>query len=68
MSTEGMKRTYKVVMEVIKTHEFEVEDVNSPEEAIEIAEQYIADGEEGSISDTEIFETDAYPLDEEDEA
>jgi hypothetical protein len=60
--TEEVKRTYQVELEVVKRHLFVVDDVNSPEEAENMAEEWFEDGEEGAVLETEITASDAYPI------
>lgn len=60
---DEVRRTYTVEMDVLTKHTFVVEDVNSPEEAEAVAEEWLDEGEAGDISDKEVFSCDAYPID-----
>lgn len=53
------KKNYRVSFTVTSTHTYHVPDCNSPEEAISIAEDWFADGEDGLVEDTDIDNTDA---------
>lgn len=55
------KQTYKVVVEEATTREFEVDEANTPEEAMAIVEAWMDDGEEGALICRDIIEIDAYP-------
>jgi hypothetical protein len=44
-----VKKNYKVSITVTSTHEYQVPECNSPEEAESIAEAYFADGDEGDV-------------------
>lgn len=59
-----MKKDYKVTFTVVSTHSYTVQDCNSPEEAESIAETYFADGEDGTIEEQDIQETDVVEDDE----
>jgi len=61
-----MKRPYKVCITEIVVHEYEIDEAVSPEQAEDIALQWLEDGEEGNILSTDIDTTDVVP-DEEDE-
>lgn len=63
MSTE-MKRNYKVFVDVLTTHEYEVEEVNSPEEAESIVEQWLEEGEEGVVAQREVTDMTSFRSDE----
>lgn len=67
MSTEEMKRSYKVDIDVISKHSYVVDDVNSPEEAEAVAEEWLDDGEEGNVTDSEVFSIDTYLVDNEED-
>ena len=54
-----MKKDFRVSFTVTSTHVYHVPDCNSPEEAISIAEDWFADGEDGLVEDTDIDNTDA---------
>lgn len=58
-----MRQEFCVNVTQTKTHAFRVE-ANSPEEAAQIAEQYLEDGEEGTIVESSLEDTDAYPCEE----
>lgn len=66
MSAE-MKRSYQVEIEVLTTHSYIVDEVHSPEEAEETAQQWMEEGEMGEMGDRDIYNVDSYPLDEEEE-
>jgi hypothetical protein len=53
------KKDYRVSMTVTSTHVYHVPECNSPEEAITIAEEYFADGEDGLVEDTDVDSIDA---------
>jgi hypothetical protein len=61
-----MKGTYKVVLNVATDHSYTIDEVNSPEEAIVVAERMFKDGEPGSVTFEDVTSWDAY-LDEEGE-
>lgn len=61
-----MKSAYRVVMEVQETHEFTVDEANSPEEAQSIAEEWFKDGEDGEVISVDIYDTDVFPVPQED--
>lgn len=52
---------YKVTLGVYRTHEYEI-DARTNEEAESIAEQYFADGEEGTVSESNIETWDSVPV------
>lgn len=60
---QEVKRTFQVEIEQIKRHLFIVDDVNSQEEAEEVAEEWLNDGEEGAVIEEEITNYDSYPVD-----
>jgi hypothetical protein len=60
---QEVKRTFQVEIERVKRHVFIVDDVNSQEEAEEVAEEWLLDGEEGAILEEEITAYDSYPID-----
>lgn len=62
---EEIKRTFQVEIEQVKRHLFVVDDVNSQEEAEDVATDWLADGEEGAIMEEDILSTDAYPVENE---
>jgi hypothetical protein len=64
---DEMKQDYQVYIEVVQTHEFVVPDANSPEEAESIAEQWLEDGDQGTVTDRDIYEIDSYPVPSEEE-
>lgn len=64
---DEMKRSYNVDLTVEQTHHYVVDDVNSPEEAEEVAEQWLAEGELGEVTNQDIFGIDTYPVDDEEE-
>lgn len=59
-----MKRNYKVFVDVLTTHEYEVEEVNSPEEAESIVEQWLEEGEEGVVAQREVTDMTSFRSDE----
>lgn len=59
-----MKRNYKVFVDVLTTHEYEVEEVNSPEEAESIVEQWLEEGEEGIVAQREVTDMTSFRSDE----
>ena len=65
--SDEMKRSYQVDIEVLSQHSFVIDEVNSPEEAEEVARQWMDDGEEGAIIDKEVFSVDAYPVENEED-
>lgn len=66
LSTEEVKRSFQVELEVVRRHVFVVEDANSPDEAEMIAEQLLDEGEEGAILEEEITNVDSFPVSKED--
>lgn len=54
------KQTYTVAIERVTNHLFTVSDVNSPDEAVLVAEGLLEDGELGEIIDKEILGSDAW--------
>jgi hypothetical protein len=60
MSVKEVKRTFQVEIERVQTHVFMVEDVNSREEAEAVAEEWLADGEEGTILEEDVLNIDSY--------
>lgn len=61
------KQDFQVTLNVTSTHIYLVPECNSPEEAISIAEDWFADGEEGLIDTMDIDSSDAVPSDGEEE-
>ena len=59
---QEVKRSYQVEVEVITKHLFDIDDVNSPEEAEQMAEDLLEDGDLGSILDKEYINFDSYPV------
>ena len=57
------KKTYQVEIQVLDTYSFTVEDVNSPDEAEEVAQQLLGDSEEAEQVAREIYSIDCYPID-----
>ena len=55
------KKTYKVVINRTTTHEFEIEEMNSPEEAETVAVEWLNDGEEGDVTSSEDEVADVFP-------
>lgn len=60
-----MKQTYKVVMTTQSDVEFEIPECNSPDQAIAIAEEWFADGEDGEVISEDVINADAFPIEEE---
>lgn len=60
---EEVKRSYQVEIEVLTKHVFVVDEVNSQEEAEQVAEEWLEDGESGAVLDREITNMDSYPID-----
>lgn len=54
-----MKSDFKVTFNVTSTHVYHVPECNSAEEAISIAEDWFADGEEGLVDTVDIDSSDA---------
>lgn len=54
-----MKQDFKVTFQVTSTHVYIVPECNSPEEAISVAEDWFADGEEGIIESMDVDNSDA---------
>jgi hypothetical protein len=50
-------------MEVQEIHEFTVDEANSPEEALSVAEEWFRDGEDGEVISVDVYDTDVYPVD-----
>ncbi len=59
---EDVKRSFQVEVEVVTKHIFVVDDVNSQEEAEQVAEDWLEDGEEGAVLDREYTNFDSYPI------
>lgn len=59
---EEVKRTYIVEVEEVRVHQFTVDEANSPEEAEGIAEEWLEDGEDGTILEKELTNFDSYPI------
>lgn len=59
------KSNYTVFIDVLTTHQFEVGDANSPEEATMIAEEWLQDGEEGTVTESEVIESNSFTTEEE---
>ena len=58
------KQTFQVDLELQTVHHFNIE-ANTPDEAIDVAEQMLEDGEIGEIdSDYFVISADAYPTSE----
>lgn len=55
-----MKGTYQVTLTVTSEHMYSIDDVNSPEEAIVVAERMFKDGELGSVTTENVESWDAY--------
>jgi hypothetical protein len=64
---QEVKKTYKVVVDLVTTHEFEVDEVNSPEEAEDVVSQWLDEGEMGSITGQETLGFDSYPVEKEED-
>lgn len=62
------KRNYKVTFTVISTHEYNIPECNSPEEAESIAEQYFADGDFGEADQMDVDSVDVVEDEEGDES
>lgn len=58
------KGRFKVILTTTSEHEYDIEDVNSPEEAISVAEMLLEEGETGNITMQDEVAWDAYPEDE----
>jgi len=56
--SKNSRRTFCVSITSLTTHEYEV-DARSPEEAVSIAEDWLDDGEEGVILESETIDSDA---------
>jgi hypothetical protein len=61
---ESMKKSFQVDIDVIRQHTYIIDEVNSQEEAEEVARQWLADGEEGTVSNVEEFDIDSFPVEE----
>jgi hypothetical protein len=59
---QEVKRSFQVEIDQVRTHSFIIDDVNSQEEAELVAEEWLADGEDGEIVDEEIINVDVYPV------
>jgi hypothetical protein len=59
---DEVKRSFQVEIERVRTHIFVVDEVNSPEEAEAVAEAWLSEGEEGTVLDEEILNSDSYPV------
>lgn len=55
------KESYKVILHVESDHEFIIEEANSEEEALIVAEQTFLDGDPGEIDNEEIVAWDVIP-------
>jgi hypothetical protein len=64
---QEVKHNYIVEIEEVITRQYVVEDVNSPEEAEQVAEDWLNDGEEGTETDSEILNIDCYPVENKEE-
>jgi hypothetical protein len=60
-----MKGTYQVTLTVTSEHNYTIDEVNSPEEAIVVAERLFKEGEPGSVSVENVESWDAYLEEEE---
>lgn len=58
------KGNYTVVLTTTTVHTFEIDEVNSSEEAISVAEGLLEEGETGTITLQEVVTWDAYPQEE----
>ena len=67
MKTEEMKRSFQVEIEALTTHSYTVDEAHSPEEAEEIAQTWLEEGELGEMGDRDIYNIDSYPLEDEEE-
>lgn len=56
------KGPFNVQVTVVETREYSIGEANTPEEAETIAEQYFLDGEEGTVVESDIIETQAYQI------
>lgn len=61
-SENDIKRSFQVEIEQITRHVYIVDDVNSPEEAESVAEEWLADGEDGAIFEQENTNIDSFPI------
>jgi hypothetical protein len=62
MSSEEVKKSFQVEVEVVTKHVFVIDDVNSPEEAEMVAEDLLTEGEDGAILDKETINIDSFPI------
>jgi hypothetical protein len=60
--SEEVKQTFQVEIEVVTKHVFVIDDVNSPEEAEQMAEDLLLDGEQGAVVDRENVNIDVFPI------
>jgi hypothetical protein len=61
---DTVKRSFQVDIDVIRQHTYIIDSVNSPEEAEDVARQWLAEGEEGTVSNVEEFDIDSFPVEE----
>lgn len=64
---DDVKRDYIVNLEVLSNHTFYIEGCNSPDEAENIAEQLLLDGEEGTLDSREVTSADSFPAEKKDD-
>jgi len=61
-----MKQSYFVELEILTSHRFKIDDVNSPEEAEGLAKAQLEEGELGEMdTDFDYISVDVYPADDE---
>lgn len=67
MTEQEVKETYKVDIEVLRTHSYIIKDMNSQEEAEDLAREIFDDEDYGEMSSPEIYNVDSYPIDPEED-
>jgi hypothetical protein len=67
MLVDEMKKSFHVTIDVIQSHHYVVDDANSPEEAEDTAQEWLDDGEEGTVDSREVWSMDTYPVENKEE-
>ena len=64
--SEAVKKTYQVEIEEVRTHLYIIDEANTQDEAEATAEEWLGEGIDGAIIDTEVLNVDSYPANKED--
>lgn len=59
---DEVRKSFQVEIERVKKHVFVIDDVNSSEEAEQVAEELLLEGEEGAVVDIENINIDSFVI------